>query len=256
MSRIVVLGGTGEMGTRVLKELRARGHDVTSGSRASGLDVMTGSGLGNALTGADCVVDCLNHMTMNRRRAIEFFRTAAGNVLDAATAAGIGHIVCLSIVNVTNARVRRAMGYYGGKATQEETYAAGSVPLTVVRTTAWFSLAQTFLDQIRLGRLAVVPRMHLRPVHPDAAATAIADAVDRGPGRAKSLTVRELAGPEEIDAPTLARRFVAAMHHDVTVLGVPMPLVGLRWGLLPDSAIPIDPRRFADWLDAQRNSPD
>jgi hypothetical protein len=116
------------------------------------------------------VVDCLNVVTMSRRTAVSFFAGAASRVADAAATAGVGHVVCLSIVNVTDPAVRRLTGYYAGKAAQEEAYAAGPVPLTLARTTAWFSLAETFLSQIRIGPVAVVPGLRLQPVHPCAAA--------------------------------------------------------------------------------------
>jgi hypothetical protein len=143
--------------------------------------VCTGAGLEAALAGADTVVDCLNVVTMSRRTAVSFFAGAATRVSDAAATAGVGHIVCLSIVNVTDPTVRRLTGYYAGKAAQEQAYAAGPVPLTLARTTAWFSLAETFLSQIRLGPLALVPGLALQPVHPLAAATFVADAVESGP---------------------------------------------------------------------------
>lgn len=151
MSRVVVLGGTGAMGAQVSTLLRERGHDVLAASRATGVDVRTGAGLEAALSGADTVVDCLNVVTMSRRTAVSFFAGAASRVADAAATAGVGHVVCLSIVNVTDSTVRRLTGYYAGKAAQEQAYAEGPVPLTLARTTAWFSLAETFLSQTRVG---------------------------------------------------------------------------------------------------------
>ena len=182
MSRVVVLGGTGEMGARVAAALEARGHDVVRAARSTGVDVTTGAGLDDALVGADTVLDCLNVVTTSRADAVAFFEGAARRVRAAAEQAGVGHLVVLSIVNTTDPTVRRAVGYYAGKAAQEEAYEGTTVPVTVVRTTAWFTLGETFLSQIRLGRVAVVPRLRLRPVHPDAAASLLADVVARGPG--------------------------------------------------------------------------
>lgn len=250
MSSVVVLGGTGQMGTRVVNELRSRGHQVTSMSRASGVDVLTGEGLGEALAGAEIVVDCLNHASVSRRRAVAFFADAAERVRSAASNAGVGRIVCLSIVNVRSAHVRRALGYYEGKATQEEIYAQGPVPVVIVRTTAWFSIAETFLSQFRLGPLAVVPRFRLRPVHPEAAATAVADAVERGPEAHGDMNMPQLSGPEEHDAAEMARQYAKVVHPHLRVIGVPAPRRALRTGLLPHGEIPVDPRRFTDWLES------
>jgi len=250
MSRVVVLGGSGAMGAQVCRLLRERGNDVLAASRATGVDVCTGAGLEAALSGADTVVDCLNVVTMSRRTAVSFFAGAASRVADAAATAGVGHVVCLSIVNVTDPAVRRLTGYYAGKAAQEEAYAAGPVPLTLARTTAWFSLAETFLSQIRIGPVAVVPGLRLQPVHPCAAAEFVADAVESGPasGSPPRVEVRQLAGPEVMDAAAMARAVASARHPGVRVVRLPLPMAGPRVGLLPEAHVPTDPRTFDGWL--------
>lgn len=250
MGRVVVLGGNGEMGRRAVAGLTADGHQVLVASRATGVDVQVGEGLDEALAGADAVLDCLNVQTMSRRRAVAFFGGSARAVTAAAARAGVGHLVCLSIVNVTDPGVRRATGYYGGKAAQEEAYLAGSTPVTVVRTTAWFTLPESFLTQIRVGRVALVPHMKLRPVHPDAAAEALVEAVRQGPPRGSHAIRRELAGPELHDSVDLARRVAASRHPGVRVVGLPVPFRGLRDGLVPAETVPTDARRFEQWLDA------
>ncbi|WP_392543394.1 SDR family oxidoreductase [Oryzobacter telluris] len=244
MSRVVVLGGTGAMGALVAGRLEAAGHEVVRAARSTGVDVSTGAGLDAVVAGADVVVDCLNRTTLSKAVAVGFFEGAARRVVAAAEKAGVGHLVVLSIVNVTDPAVRRSTGYYAGKAAQEDAYRAGSVPLTVVRTTAWFTLAETFLGQIRVGRVALVPRMRLRPVHPDAAAALLVDAVGRGPG----TPLLELAGPEELDASSMARAVAGARHQGVRVVGIPVPLRGLRSGLLPGPGATVDDRTFGAWL--------
>lgn len=248
MSRVVVLGGTGAMGAQVSRLLRERGHDVLAASRATGVDVRTGAGLEAALSGADTVVDCLNVETMSRRTAVSFFAGAATRVADAAATAGVGHVVCLSIVNVTDPAVRRLTGYYAGKAAQEQAYAAGTAPLTLARTTAWFSLAETFLSQIRVGPLALVPGLALQPVHPLAAATFVADAVESGPATTLGPAVHQLAGPQVTDAAVMARAVASARHPGVRVARLPIPVRGLREGLLPAADVARDERTFDDWL--------
>lgn len=246
MSRVVVLGGTGAMGARVADLLESGGHEVVRAARSTGVDARTGAGLDAALARADTVVDCLNRTTLSKRAAVEFFEGAARQVVAASGRAGVGHLVVLSIVNVTDPAVRSATGYYAGKAAQEAVYAASGVPVTVVRTTAWFTLAEQFLSQIRLGPVAVVPRLRLRPVHPDAAASLLADVVVNGAGG----RLRELAGPEEVDAATMAREVARVRHPGVRVVGVPVPLRGLREGLLPGPGATVDDRRFGAWLEA------
>lgn len=257
MSRVVVLGGTGAMGAAMTDELRRRGHEVLAASRATGVDVTTGAGLDAALAGADAVVDCLNLATVSKRAAVTFFGGAAERVAAAAARAGVGHIVCLSIVNVNEPGVRRATGYYAGKGAQEDSYAAGSVPVTIARTTAWFSLAETFLSQLRVGPVAFVPGMRLRPVHPGAVAVFLADAVESGLGVGAGAAgaepgdgpeVRQLVGPEEHDAAAMARAVAVARHRGVRVVRIPLPMKGLREGLLPGAGVVVDTRTFDDWL--------
>lgn len=247
---VVVLGGSGEMGGRVVQRLRAAGLDARSASRATGVDVTTGAGLDAALDGAGCVIDCLNHQSVSRSQAVRFFAGAAERVSRAAEAAGVRHVVAVSIVGVTDPAVRGAVGYYAGKAVQEEVYARGFVPVSIVRTTAWFTLAETFLDRLRLGPVAVVPRIRLRPVHPDAAAELIVRVAEAGPTSAGNAApaVHTLAGPEETDAASMARAVAAARHPGVRVLAVRAPGAALREGLLPGSEVPVDDRRFEDWV--------
>lgn len=247
--RIVVLGGNGDMGTRVACRLEDGGHMVVRASRATGVDVMSGVGLAEAFAGADTVVDCLNVTTMSRKAAVGFFGGAARRVVAATAAAGVAHVAVLSIVGVTRPEVRRAVGYYAGKATHEDTYAASARSVTVVATTAWFTLAEQFLTQARIGPVALVPAMTLQPVHPDATADLLVEAAVGGPGSGRL----ELAGPERHTAPEMARAFARAAGLRTRVVAVPFPARRFREeALVPGSGIPQDGRRFEDWLRSLR----
>ncbi|MBD3785124.1 MAG: NmrA family transcriptional regulator [Micrococcales bacterium] len=232
--------------------LEARGHDVVRASRATGVDVTVPDRLLRTCEGADCLVDCLNLTTLSRRRAVAFFGRAARTVAETTAAARVPHVVAVSIVNVTEPAVSRATGYYAGKEAQEAGYATARVPVTVVRTTAWFTLAETFLHQIRVGRFALVPRMGLQPVHPDAVADLVSDVVEAGPTSGPATSdgpvVRQLAGPERTDATTMARALAAREGTGARVVGLPAPMAGLRSGLLPAADVPRDRRRFEDWV--------
>ncbi len=252
MKRVVILGGTGAMGSQVAGLLHAAGHDVIRVGRGTGVDLSTGAGLAAAFAGADVVLDCVNNTSvLTWRRAISFFAGGAGNVVEAARSTGVSHLVDLSILNVTQPRARRLTAYYAGKAAQEETYRAGGVPLTVVATTAWFTLGETFLDQIRLGPLkaAVVPRLDLQPVSPDAAARLLADAVLADPPPEGAPRTLELAGPQRIRSDELARALAAARGRAVRVLGLSLPSRLLPPGvLLPGPDVPRDPVTLQEWL--------
>lgn len=246
--RIVVLGATGTMGRRVADRLAGRGHDVVRASRSSGVDVSDRRSLDRAVAGADVVVDAINVVTLSRRRAVEVLGSGARNVSSAAQSAGVGHIVCVSIVGAADPAVSSALGYYAGKAAQEAAYRRGQVPVTLALTTQWFDLARTFLHQVRVGPVAVVPAMRCQPVHTDAAADFVT-AIACGP-TPEAAAVAELAGPEQWDSAGMALRLARVIEPTTRVVRIPMPAKALRdGGLLPGPSATIDGRRFEDWLD-------
>lgn len=252
MATVTVVGGTGEMGSRTADLLQARGHQVRLASRTTGVDAATGQGLAEAFRGADVVLDCLNLQTQSRARAVPFFRSAATNVCREAGEAGVRHLVVLSIVNVADPAPRRFTGYYTGKAVQEAVYAHAPVPTTLVRTTAWFTLARMFLEVLHAGPVRVVPSMRLQPVHPAAAAELLADVVEGEPPVERRLV--ELAGPEVTTAGDMALRLARADDLPGHVLPVAVP-GAMRTALLPGPHVRRDLRTFEDWLhDSARRS--
>lgn len=254
---MVVLGGSGLAGARAADTLAGRGHDVLRVSRSTGVDATTGVGLAAAFAGAGTVVDCLDVKTGRRAAATAFFSGTAARVADEARAAGVGHVVCLSVVNVTEPALRSALGYYAGKAAQDDVYRGrlldrpAAAGFTSLRSTQWFEFADQLLHRLRFGHLAVVPVMRVRPVAADAVAEAIADVVDEGPTHA-ARTV-DVAGPEVLDTGTMARR-LAEIWGTPAVATVPMPMRALRTGgLLPPPGARIDRRTFAAWLAGQHS---
>ena len=247
--RVIVLGATGEMGRRVSDLLETRGHSVGRASRSTGVDAVTGKGLAEAFAGADAVLDCLNQQTLSARKAIGFFSTTARTVTAAAHAAKVGHLICLSILNVADPRVNSRLGYYRGKAAQEAVYRCAGVPATVVSSAQWFELARSLLGQVRVGRIALVPRMLAQPVSAGSVATFLADVVADGH---RAETDRRIAGPDQHDLSELARRIAAVEEPRTRVLSAPFLGAGIATGgLLPHAVTTIDRVRFEDWLDSQ-----
>ncbi|GAA3327774.1 SDR family oxidoreductase [Paeniglutamicibacter sulfureus] len=250
--RVSVLGGSGNMGKRVVGLLQEAGHDVVVASRSSGVDAYTGFGLAVALRGADTVVDCLNMTSVNARACIDFHETTAKNIIRSAEQEGVKHLVCISIINARNPEVNRRMGYYRGKAAQEARYQNAKIPTTIVRSTQWFELAETLLDQMKIGPVAVVPHMHCQPVAADAVAQLVVSMAEAGSDAPAGV---ELAGPEPRNMARLARlvaRSNAAANHrgpHPRVIGVPVPgMKALNGGLLPANAVRTDPTTFEQWL--------
>ncbi len=250
--RFVVLGGSGSLGSQVTEILAREGRDAIALSRRDGVDARTGQGLDDALAGADVVIDCLNFQTLSSRRARTFFDTVGHRVAGAAARAGVSRIVCLSIANTTEPRVRSALGYYAGKAAHEEAYRSCGVPVVIARTTQWYSLGRLLLQQLRFGRTAVVPRMRIRPVAPEAAARFVVACAQ--PGASDDYERRALCGPETMDTVELVRRLGRVEQPTTRIVAVPMPQRALRTGaLVPGPEAVVDPVTLTDWLAQERS---
>lgn len=240
------------MGGRVVQLLLKAGHEAVAASRSAGIDAYAGVGLNEAFAGADGVVDCLNVNTARAKASVDFYDSTARHVISAAQRAGVGHLVCLSIVNARNPRVNKHMGLYQGKTAQEERYQNSGIPTTIVRSTQWFELAEQLLDQMRIGPVAVIPRMQCQPVAADAVARLIVSTVELG---VEAPAEVELAGPEPRDLAKLARivsKRNAVLHEHrphARVFSFPIPgMHALNGGLLPNAGVPTDPTTFEEWL--------
>lgn len=248
--RIAVAGGTGVVGTHVVAALAAAGHEPVVLARSCGVDVTTGRGLGEALVGAEAVIDVSNVVTMGGRRSVAFFTAATEHLLAAGRAAGVSHHVVLSIVGID----RVGFGYYEGKRRQEELVLSGPLPASVLRATQFHEFAGQVLERSP-GPVALVPRMRTQPVAAtEVAAALVALAAGPAVGRAP-----ELAGPGTHDLVDLARRFAEATDQRRPV--VPLRLPGatgraLAGGaLLPTGPGPRGEQTFAQWLDAAASAP-
>ncbi|WP_250030796.1 SDR family oxidoreductase [Paractinoplanes maris] len=221
---MAVAGGTGRLGTLVVAQARAAGHEVVVMARSSGVDLTTGAGLDEALRGVDVVIDAANHVTLNRRAAIDFFEATTRNLLAAQQRAGVRHYVVVSIVGVD----RVHSGYYAGKLRQEEVALAGPIPVTVLRVTQFYEFAEQMIERVP-GPVKVVPSMVTRPV---AAADVAAELVRLAEGPAQGRAP-ELAGPEVLEMADMMRRIARGR----LVLRVPLPDAAsramARGGLLP-----------------------
>ena len=133
--KIVVIGGTGLIGSKLVKKLRADGHDPLAASPATGVDIITGKGLAEALQGAQVVVDVSNAPEWDDTAVMDFFRTSTRNIIAAETAAGVGHHVALSVVGTEQLQ---DSGYFRAKLAQEEALKAAPVPYTILRATQFF----------------------------------------------------------------------------------------------------------------------
>jgi uncharacterized protein YbjT (DUF2867 family) len=244
--KIVVIGGTGLIGSKLVQKLRADGHDPLAASPATGVDIITGKGLSEAFAGAQVVVDVSNAPNWGDAEVMDFFRTSARNILSAETAAGIGHHVALSVVGTDRLQ---GSGYFRAKLAQEETIKAAAIPSTILRATQFFEFIGRIADSSTHDGTVALPPLLFQPEAADDVATALADIAGGAPVNG---TV-ELAGPERFRLDELVRRFLSATgdpRHVAT--DVHAPYYGLEVSderaLIPGDNPRIGATRFADWL--------
>ncbi|MCR6489591.1 NAD(P)H-binding protein [Amycolatopsis sp. OK19-0408] len=241
--RVAVAGGTGLMGKLVVRELTEAGHEPVVLARSSGVDLTTGAGLADALTGCAEIVDVSNIVTVRRKPAVEFFGGAARNLVAAGARAGVGQIVTLSIVGIDDVD----LGYYAGKRAQEEHVKTGPVPWTILRATQFQEFPEPLIDDA-FGPFVPVPRQLCQPV----AAVEVARALGEQVGRPPAGYLPPLAGPERLQMVDMARRLVKARR--VRKVVVPVRLPGAAGKAMTDGGLlPAGPHRegvrtFADYV--------
>jgi uncharacterized protein YbjT (DUF2867 family) len=243
--KIVVIGGSGLIGTKLVKNLRQQGHDVVAASRSSGVDTLTGKGLAEAMTGAQVVVDVANSPSWEDKAVLEFFETSSRNLLVAEAAAGVGHHVALSVVGTDRLL---ASGYFRAKMAQENLIKASPVPYTIVRATQFFEFVGGIAQSATDGQTVRLPPALFQPIASDDVAAALVQVVVAAP---LNGTV-ELAGPERLALDKLVGRFLSATRDPREVVtDVHARYFGLELNdqsLTPGDSPRIGPTRFEDWL--------
>src|SRR5438876_1538144 len=243
--KIVVLGGTGLIGSKVVNLLRDRGYEVIAASPSKGINSITGEGLTEALTGAQVVVDVTNSPSFEDKAVLEFFETSTGNVLAAEAKTGVDHHVALSIVGSERLP---ASGYLRAKVAQEKLIKASPIPYTIVRATQFFEFVGGIAQSATEGQTVRLPPVLMQPIGSDDVAAVVADVA-----RAEPLNgTFELAGPEPIPQDDLVRQFLNATGDPRTVITDPKALYyGITvndQSLTPGDHPRMGPTRFEDWL--------
>jgi uncharacterized protein YbjT (DUF2867 family) len=201
--RVVVLGGTGKIGTGLIPLLREHGDDVVAASRASGVDAVRNVGLDEAFQGADTVVDVTNALIWDEAEVVEYFTAVTRNSAAAEQRAGVRHHIALSIVGVDR---MDAASYLAGKVAQERAIAESPIPSTIVRATQFFEFLPGIIDAHTVDGTARVPATAFQPVAAQDVARAMADVVIGGPGTG----IVDVAGPERAPMAEFLRRAVPA----------------------------------------------
>jgi uncharacterized protein YbjT (DUF2867 family) len=226
--KIVVIGGTGLIGSKLVNILLKRGHEVVAGSPASGVNTLTGEGLASAVAGAQVVVDVANSPSFEEKAVLDFFQTSGRNLLKAEQDAQVQHHVALSIVGTDRLG---SNGYFRGKLVQEKLIRESGIPYTIVRSTQFFDFLGGIAQSNTQGSTVHVSPAFVQPIASDDVAEALADFALGEP--ANDLV--EIAGPERVRLADVVERYLSRTHDARTVERDPQaPYFG---GILEDDTL-------------------
>jgi len=250
--KIVVIGGTGLIGSKLVKKLREQGQEAVAASPASGVNSITGEGLADALRGASVVVDVTNSPSWEDDAVLKFFDTSTRNLLKAEAASGVGHHVALSVVGTE--RLLES-GFFRAKLAQEKLIKTSAIPYTIVRATQFFEFVAKIADMSTEGNQVRLPPVLFQPMAAEDVASALAGVAMGSPVKG---TV-EIGGPEQSRLDELVRRDLAAVNDSREVVSDPR---GRYYGiavtersLVPDDNARLGKTRFEDWLRTAKAAP-
>jgi uncharacterized protein YbjT (DUF2867 family) len=203
--KIVVIGGTGLIGSKTVKILRDAGHEVAAASPGTGVNTVTGEGLAEALIGTQVVLDLANSPSFEDKAVLEFFETSGRNLLAAEAAAGVAHHVALSVVGTE--RLQES-GYFRGKLVQEKLIKASGIPYTIVHSTQFFEFLGGIVKSGAEGDIVRLSPAYVQPIASDDVATVMADVALAEPVNG---TI-EIAGPERVRLSELVTRYLKATN--------------------------------------------
>lgn len=240
--RFAVIGGTGLIGSQVVKNLNAAGHEAIPHSQSTGVDVISGQGLDEAVAGADVVVNLTNSPTFDEASPA-FFQTSMDNLLAAAHKGGVGHFVILSIVGTDQVP---ELDYYRAKALQEQILAAGPIPYSIVRATQFMEFMDAVMSWTADADTVRLPATPIQPIAAKDVANAVAEVAAGTPLNG----IRNIGGPEIFPLDELGRITLSHKGDNRTV--VTDPTAGMfavvKGDVLTDKQAHLAPTRYADWL--------
>ena len=243
--KIVVIGGTGLIGSKLVTKLIQQGHEPVAASPSRGVNTITGEGVAAAMDGASVVVDVSNSPSFEYGAALEFFQTSTRNLLAAEVGAGVGHHVALSVVG-TDRLVES--GYFRAKIAQEGLIKASSIPYSIVHATQFFEFIKSIADDATDGNTVRLAPVLFQPMASDDVATAVGRTAVGGPVDG----VIEVGGPEQFRLDGLIRRFLGSRDDPREVVADPEALyfgaVLSERTLVPEEDALFGETRFADWL--------
>jgi uncharacterized protein YbjT (DUF2867 family) len=243
--KIVVIGGSGLIGTKVVRNLRARGHDVLPASPATGVDATTGKGLAEALAGASVVVDVANSPSFEDAAVLAFFENSGRNLTRAEAEAGVKHHVALSVVGTERLQ---DSGYFRAKLAQETSIKASSIPYTIVRATQFFEFMGAIVQFSTVDGAVRLSTAAMQAISSEDVAAAVTDAALSEP---LNGTI-EIAGPERKPISEFVGQFLKATKDDRQIIADPKAgYFGMEiddQSLVPAQGAHLGTVHYADWL--------
>ena len=240
--KFAVIGGTGLIGSQVVRNLNDVGHEAVPHSQSTGVDVITGQGLDEAVAGAEVVVNLTNSPTFDEASPA-FFQTSMDNLLAAARKGGAGHFVILSIVGVDQVP---ELDYYRAKYLQETVLTAGPIPYSIVRATQFMEFMDAVMSWTADGDTVRLPATPIQPIAAKDVARAVTDVAVGAPLNG----IRNVGGPEVFTLDELGRTTLSHKGDSSTV--VTDPTAGMfavvKGDVLTDKEAHLGPTRYSDWL--------
>lgn len=248
--KIVVVGGTGLIGSKLVNKLRDLKHEAVAASPSRGVNILTGEGLAEILKGANIVVDVANSPSFEDKAVLEFFQTSSRNLLAAEKVAGVGHHIALSVVGTD---VVSESGYLRAKLAQENLIKSSHIPYTIVRSTQFFEFLSSIAQSNAVEQAVYLPTAFLQPIASEDVANALLQVVLEAPVNG----IIEIAGPERFRLSELVKQYLKAIEDSRTVI----PDADARYfgaKLSDDMLIPrgdsyIGTINFKEWFDSQKN---
>ncbi|MFG2354083.1 SDR family oxidoreductase [Streptomyces sp. NPDC048521] len=240
--KIAVIGGTGLIGSQVVKDLNAAGHEAVPHSQSTGVDVISGQGLEEAVAGADVVVNLTNSPTFDEASPA-FFQTSMDNLLAAARKGGVGHVVILSIVGADHVP---ELDYYRAKVLQEDILKAGQIPYSIVRATQFMEFMDAVMSWTADADTVRLPATPIQPIAAKDVARAVADVAAGAPLNG----IRNIGGPEVFTLDELGRITLSRKGDNRTVVTDPTAgmFAAVKGDVLTDKDAHLAPTRYTDWL--------
>jgi uncharacterized protein YbjT (DUF2867 family) len=243
--KIVVIGGTGLIGSKLVNKLREHGHEVVAAAPNTGVNTLTGEGLAEVLKGASVVVDVSNSPSWEDSAVLQFFETSTRNLLTSEAAAGVGHHVALSVVGTQQLS---ESGYFRAKIAQEELIQASSIPYSIVQATQFFEFLKGLADVSIVEGKVHLPPVLFQPMAADDVATAVGR-IAVGPA---VNGIVEVGGPEQFRLDELVRRRLKSLNDPREVIADPEALYsGAKIGertLVPGNSARLGETHFETWL--------